>query len=88
VGIPALVVAVHKGGYRNAMFSKKIKIPDALWAELEQICQSIGCSIEEFATKAIEREVQKAQSSSGRSEATASEVEAIANKMKGLGYIE
>ena len=68
---------------------KKIAIPPALYQKLEQACELTGSSsVEELALRAIEKEVDRVLSQKARKELSASEVEDIAAKMKGLGYLE
>lgn len=70
------------------MFGQKIKIEKTLYDKLKTVADVMGCSVEEFAVKALEREADRVLSKSGRTEVSAAEVEDIANKLKGLGYLE
>jgi len=68
---------------------KKLTIPAALWQKLEQAAELSGSSsVEELSLRAIEKEVDRILSQKARKELSASEVEDIAAKMKGLGYLE
>ncbi|WKZ56837.1 MAG: hypothetical protein QY326_08895 [Bdellovibrionota bacterium] len=70
------------------MFDPKIKLSRALFEKLKEVASTLGCSVDEFCEQVLEKEADRALSKSGRKEATAAEVEDIANKLKGLGYLE
>jgi hypothetical protein len=71
------------------MFGSKLKISDDILKKVRIASEIIGAaSIEEFAAKILETESDRIIASTGNREATAQEVEDIANKLKGLGYLE
>ncbi len=74
------------------MFDTKIKIRKELLEKLKTVSQEQGCSsVEEFVESALERELQRIdQNRKVDSETLRKEQEAedIANKLKGLGYID
>ncbi len=62
---------------------KKIKIPDALYEQLEKYSQKAGySSVNEFVIHRLEREMTQVEESVGASE------EEIKKKLQGLGYID
>lgn len=68
---------------------KKIKISDELYSDLDRVCQMVGSSsVEELIERILKAEVEKLMKDAGKQELTAAEIDDIANKMKGLGYIE
>lgn len=70
------------------MFDPKIKIRRLLMDKLKAASDTLGCSVEELVDQVLEREVDRMLSKSGRSEVSQAEVDDIANKLKGLGYLE
>ena len=79
------------------MFGKKVKVRPALYEKLEEAAKLIGCaSVEEFAERALESEVtrvlvsakQKATTPGSSTAASQQDVQKIADKLKGLGYLE
>lgn len=73
------------------MFGNKIKIDDSLYAKLEKVTDTMGVSVNEFASKVLENEVDKilgSVSSSDASNLSQSEIDAISKKLKGLGYLD
>lgn len=71
------------------MFGPKIKISKALLEKLKAAAETSGCvSAQEFAERTLEREADKVLSRAGKNELSQKEVEDIANKLKGLGYLE
>lgn len=73
------------------MFEPKIKLPKNVYDKLRKAAEILGCSIEELAAKSLEGEADRVIADSG-SEDTSSpagvNVDEIANKLKGLGYLE
>lgn len=70
------------------MFDPKIKLSKSLFEKLKEVAAMLGCSVDEFCEQVLQKEADRVLSKSGRKEATAAEVEDIANKLKGLGYLE
>jgi len=71
------------------MFKPRIKINDGLFARLKEACAILGSvTPEELAERAIEKEVDRVLSQSGKREMSQAEVDDIADKLKGLGYLE
>lgn len=68
--------------------SNKLKIRDAVAEKVRVAAQILGCTPEEFAEKALVAEAEKVLAKTGSKEVSAKEVEDIANKLKGLGYLE
>ena len=71
-----------------SIFDPKIKIRRILLDKLTTAAESLGCSLEELVDQTLEREVDRILSKSGRTEVSQAEVDDIANKLKGLGYLE
>lgn len=71
------------------MFEPKIKIRKELYEKIKLAVESLGCTVEEFAEKALTAETDKVLAViGGKKELSAGDVEDIANKLKGLGYLE
>lgn len=70
------------------MFDPKIKIRRVLMDKVTAAAEVMGCTVEELVDQVLEREVDRVLSKSGRSEVSQAEVDDIANKLKGLGYLE
>ena len=73
------------------MFGPKVKIRSALYEKLKEAAAIIGCSsVEEFAERVLEAESTKviAQRKKSAGSASEAEVQKIADKLKGLGYLE
>lgn len=70
------------------MFDPKIKIRRVLMDKLTVVAETLGCSVEELVDQVLEKEVDRVLSKSGRTEVSQAEVDDIANKLKGLGYLE
>ena len=73
------------------MFSsdKKIKIAGDLYEKLEMVAALQGCSnVEEYAVKILEEEAEKVLAANAEPELSAAEVDDIAKKLQGLGYLE
>ncbi len=70
------------------MFDPKIKIRRVLMDKLTVAAETMGCSVEELVDQVLEKEVDRVLSKSGRTEVSQAEVDDIANKLKGLGYLE
>lgn len=79
------------------MFGPKVKIRPALYEKLKEAAALIGCSsVDEFAERALESEVtrvlvsaqQKATAPGSSTAASQQDVQKIADKLKGLGYLE
>lgn len=70
------------------MFDPKVKIRRVLMDKLAAAAEVMGCTVEELVDQVLEREVDRVLSKSGRSEVSQAEVDDIANKLKGLGYLE
>ena len=72
------------------MFDPKIKIRKALYDRIKTASEASGCaSIEEFVDKVLESETDKILlAQAGKAGVTQQEVDDIANKLKGLGYLD
>jgi len=71
------------------MFGSKLKISDAILKKARIASEIIGAaSVDEFVAKVLETESDRIIASTGNREASAADVEDIANKLKGLGYLE
>ncbi len=68
--------------------SNKLKISDAVLEKVRVAAQILGCSIDEFAEKALSGESDKVLAKTASKEVSAKDVEDISNKLKGLGYLE
>ncbi len=68
------------------MFGSRIKLDGELLSRCRKQAEQLGySSVEEFVTHVLERELRSMESSGG---GTAADEEEIANRLKGLGYIE
>lgn len=68
------------------MFGSRIKLDGELLSRCRKQAEQLGySSVEEFITHVLERELRSMESSGG---GTAVDEEEIANRLKGLGYIE
>jgi dihydrodipicolinate reductase len=72
------------------MFGKgSLKIPPHILEKAKVAAEISGASsIDEFVSQIIETEADRVIASTGSKEASADEVEDIAQKLKGLGYLE
>jgi len=71
------------------MFEPKIRIQKALFEKLKSAAEIRGASsLEEFVERILEGEADRILRTAGKAPVTEKEVEDIANKMKGLGYLE
>ncbi|MGI6525595.1 MAG: hypothetical protein ACOX2O_09960 [Bdellovibrionota bacterium] len=69
--------------------NKKVKINSELYSKLEKVCAMQGCSsVDEYVAGILEIEADKVLASGAAPEMSAAEIEDIANKLKGLGYLE
>ena len=67
----------------------KVKINSALWEKLELAAQIRGASSpDELVEKILEIEIDKILQKAGKNAVSDKDVEDIANKLKGLGYLE
>ena len=68
------------------MFGSKIKLDGDLLNRCRKQAEQLGySSVEEFITHVLERELRSMEGTGGE---TAADEEEIANRLKGLGYIE
>ena len=68
---------------------KKVKINQGLYSRLEKIAVMQGCSsADEFVERVLENEMDRLNAAQDGPEMTAQEIESIASKLKGLGYLE
>ena len=75
--------------FKAIMFGYKLKLSDSLLKKLTIASEILGAaSVEEFALKVLESEADRVIANTGSQEASAADVEDIANKLKGLGYLE
>lgn len=71
------------------MFGNKIKVSQELYEKLKKASEITGCaSLEEFVEGILDREAQRVIVQAGKDKISDEEVAAIANKLKGLGYLE
>ena len=71
------------------MFGAKLKISDEILKKVRIASEIIGAaSMDEFAAKVLETEADKIIATTGNREASQADVDDIANKLKGLGYLE
>ena len=71
------------------MFDPKVKLAKKVLDKARVAAQIMGCAtVEEFINKIVEVEADKVIASTGSNQVSAADVEDIANKLKGLGYIE
>ncbi len=70
------------------MFKPKITIDKALFEKLKSCADLLGCSVDEYAAKVLERDADRELSKSGRHQVSQAEVDDIAQKLKGLGYLD
>lgn len=71
------------------MFGNKIKLPDSVYELVKQAAEISGASsVEEFVEGVLEREAQQIIMNAGKGEISKDQIEDIANKLKGLGYLE
>ena len=66
----------------------KIKLADDIVVKATELSELLGCSLEDFVTRAVQKEIERELSKRSKREASAAEVEDIASKMKGLGYLD
>ena len=68
------------------MFGNRIKLEGELLGRCRKQAEQLGySSVEEFVTHVLERELRSMERTGGESSA---DEEEIANRLKGLGYIE
>lgn len=68
---------------------KKITVTSTLLDKISVASKIAGASsVDEFVEQILEQATEKIIASTGSKEVSAAEVEDIANKLKGLGYIE
>lgn len=76
------------------MFKPKVQFEHDAWERIKMAAEFQGCaSPEEFVERIVSAEVnkildQRTLQQSGKAPLSEKEVEDIANKMKGLGYLE
>ncbi len=73
------------------MFGNKVKVEGSLYEKLEKVSDSMGVSVDEFAGKVLETEVDKilnSISSSNSDNLSQNEIDSITKKLKGLGYLD
>lgn len=71
------------------MFGAKVKFSNDLWEKIKLAAEIKACSSpEELVEQIVAAEVDKILQAAGKKQLSESEVEDIANKLKGLGYLE
>lgn len=73
------------------MFKPKVKIDSALYDKVKAAAEALGsASVEEFIERTLENEADRVINSfkTRKGDVSDKEVEDIANKLKGLGYLE
>jgi len=69
------------------MFSPKLKVTKELLDKCKLAAEKLGCSsVDEFITAILEKEADKIISQSDQE--SAEDMDAIKNKLQGLGYID
>ncbi len=72
-----------------SFFKKKISISDEAMEKVLQAVEISGASsLDEFAEKVLLREAESIINQAGKGELSQADVDDIANKLKGLGYLE
>lgn len=66
----------------------KIKLSDTLYQKVRVAAGILGCTIEEFIDQELEGAAERVMSQTSNREPSEADVEDIANKLKGLGYLE
>jgi uncharacterized protein (DUF1778 family) len=66
----------------------KVKLSNEAFEKARVAADIYGCSLEEFVEKAINAEAEKAFAKTSSKDVSDADVEDIANKLKGLGYLE
>jgi hypothetical protein len=67
---------------------KKITLDESIYQKAKIAAGIIGCSVDEFIVKVLERESDKVMATTSNQNPSAAEVDEIANQLKGLGYLE
>lgn len=68
---------------------KKIKVSDELYEKLETAAQILGCaSLDEFVERTLEGEADRILTQASKEKFSKADVDEIAAKLKGLGYLE
>ena len=71
------------------MFDPKIKFSKKVLDKARVASQILGCAtVEEFVMRIVETESDKVIAQTGSNNVSQADVDDIANKLKGLGYIE
>lgn len=72
-----------------SIFKKKISVSDATLELINKAVEISGASsVDEFAEQVLNKEATKIISQAGKGDVSQSEIDDIANKLKGLGYLE
>lgn len=66
----------------------KLKIDDALYQKVKVAAGILGCTLEEFVERTLERETEQVIAQTSSQQPSQEEVDEIANRLKGLGYLE
>jgi len=68
---------------------KKVKVKSELYSKLEKVCEIQGCaSVDEYIAKTLESDADKILADSAAPQMSAEEIDKIASKLQGLGYLE
>ena len=71
------------------MFKPKVTISADLMSRLKQVAELVGCSsVEEYVERVLTAETDKILNGVNVAELAQGDVDAIAKKLKGLGYLE
>lgn len=70
------------------MFKPKITLEKHVHDKLRVAAEILGCSIDELAQKVLLTEADRILSTTASKEISASDVDDITEKLKGLGYLE
>ena len=72
-----------------SLFKKKLSLSDATMDLIAKAAEISGASsVYEFAEQVLSTEAQKIISQAGKGDVSQDEIDDIANKLKGLGYLE
>ena len=71
------------------IFSKKINVSDATMELISKAVEISGASsVDEFAEQILSKEAERIINQAGKGDVSQQEIDDIANKLKGLGYLE
>lgn len=72
-----------------SLFRKKINVSDATMELIAKAVEISGASsVDEFAEQVLSKESERIINQAGKGDVSQEEIDDIANKLKGLGYLE